>query len=282
MKRNAIALYALTSALLFSACTFPVHAAEQNACAISPEVQQKAEDMLDSMVQVQISSAATMDSYSDFSGYDASKGYALYHFSFHSKDDYKTSGSFSAMLGENPTYVIPYENENAEGLIYLSSDAQGALKFQKRVLDQKSVIDPEKIAETAAQLEDVVEVRLIREFMSDLQFAYVITETGEYVIPCSSGRVLSFFEGLNNGAVYTVEEFMNWVEYGFDWENFDGMANGSGLPNYIGYAITPVEHVSADMPDYVIPAGASMLGLAGAGCLTAVGVKLLKKEKKNS
>ena len=74
--------------------------------------------------------------------------------------------------------------------------------------------------------------------------------------------------------------FMNWVEYGFDWAGFDPMADGSGVPNYIGYELTPVE-MKKDLPDYVVPAGVSALSLAGAGALAFGGVKILKKKKQD-
>ncbi len=263
-----------------------VHA-QDSVCTMPAEVQEKAEQLLDNMMKMQgtgqtfsLKDSAYDPSYSDFSGYNVEDAYARYYFSIHRREKYASTGSFASMVSDSPHYVVPYHNEYAEGLIYISEDKEGALKVTERVLSQKSIIQPEAIDDIAAQFEDVEDVRLVVDFIAGLQLVYVRTEAGEYLVPCASDVIDSYFTDLKRGAVYEAAEFMNWVEYGFDWAGFDPMADGSGVPNYIGYELTPVE-MKKDLPDYVVPAGVSALSLAGAGALAFGGVKRLKKKKQD-
>ncbi len=287
MKNKQMLCAFLTSILTISMCSISALAAENDDYVLSPEIQKSAEECIvasslyqNSDVTAYAISGSDTAGGSEITSFDTSKGYAIYYMAFFNKDRYQSDVGFTSLLSETPdSYVIPYENEDEGGLLYLREDENGALSYGGGECGQKGIFDLAQVETVAQQLDGVTEIRLIKEITSAINLVYIATEDEEYIVPYAQEHIMGFYPGLQFGEIYTAADFMDWVEYGFDWESrnadSDEIVYGSSLPEYVGYEITPVNLSSgANLP---ISFGISGLGFVVAGSLAVYGTKTLKK-----
>ncbi len=291
MKCKMMLYTAFTSAILLSTCSLTAYADATDTYTLSPEIQKAAEECIvasslyqDTGVATYAVSGGEVSGSSEITSFDTSKGYSIYYMAFFSKDHYQAEEGFTSLLSETPDcYVIPYENEDEGGLLYLREAENGSLSYGSGECGQKGIFDLAQVESVAAQLDGVTEIRLVKEITSAINLVYIATEEGEYIVPYAQEHIMGFYPDLQFGEIYTADDFMSWVCNAFDWESRNSDSGeiyaGSALPEYVGYEITPVKPSSeANLP---IRLGISGLGFVAAGSLAVYGTKTLKK-KKNS
>ncbi len=282
MKKSDTVLMTLVSTIALALCPLSASA----SYSLSPGDLQDVEDFIsenaDSSSDIQTYSVSgsnvSSGRYRNADSYQVEDAYAIYYLFFADHDLYQPEEGFTSLLAAEPNhYVIPYEEQDEAGLLYLTRDENGELKFFMGASSQNGAFDLTQVEAVTQQLDGATDVRLVSEVTSAINLVYIATEEEEYIVPYAQEHVMSFYPDLQFGAIYTAEEFMSWVSNAFDWSNFDGELNGSGLPEYIGYEIEP-----ADLsPDTNLPLtlGISGLGVVAAGSLAVYGVKTLKKKE---
>ncbi len=287
MKKSFICM--LASAMLLSTGSFYASAYDSDAVLTMPkDAQQSAEAYLTALEHEKASSSVqtygltdASGDISDFSGYDLEQAYTVFTASMYSRTKYWENHSFSDMLSPSTVYVIPYSNENCSGDIWMKeSEETGTLEFVKRTIGAPHSFEQEQVEDIVSSIDNVTEVKLVQDWLFNMNMIYITTDEEEYIVPCTFTGVNTFGEDITSGVLYTTEEFMTWVENGFDWENHDGMTDGSGIPAYIGWKASPAETVqNSRISETAVLGGLSALSFAAAGGLTVCGVKSNSKKR---
>lgn len=286
MKVRNTVLISFLSAMVLALCPFSVSA----SYSLSPDDLQDVKDFIseNAVASTNIQTYSVTDSdvsggrYRNADSYQLDDAYTLYYMFFDSYELYQPEVGFTALLADEArNYVIPYEEQDEAGLLYLTRDNKGELRFFMGTSSQKGMFDITQVEAVAEQLDGVTEIRLVKEVTSAINLVYLATEDEEYIVPYAKEHVMGFYPDLQFGEIYKASDFMDWVTYGFDWERYEANLNkmvaGSAVPEYIGYEITPVD-LSSDV-NIPLTLGISGLGFAAAGSLAVYGTKTLKKKK---
>ncbi len=230
----------IISSFMLAICIFgasiTVSAEEINKSINSNEINQ-AESAInnfsDMMEDTEVYSVNVSDKNNDWNmegleSFDMSKAYKCYHIDGLIIDDYKRTKNFASLISDDYRVFVPTYDK----VITLYPDDNGKLKVIGYVnaADENNLI--EETEKVKAQInEEISEIVYANSFLYNLKLIYITTVENEYVVPYFMGMsVEEIGDRIENGKLYSPDEFIQAMDNTFDIEHMDPYSQGGGVP----------------------------------------------------
>lgn len=178
-------------------------------------------------VEISVNSIQSENNLNDegINGYDINKIVKYYTMSPYMVKEYAETKNFSDSIQDNYLYMIPYENETASGVIYLTEE-ENELAFGSYTIDRnhepaKELFHMDNINECISELNNITEIKFLRNDMYKMNFVYLVANKEEYIIPYYYAMFADEYQGMEEGQLHSVDSFMKWLSTEFT--NHPGM-----------------------------------------------------------
>ncbi len=284
------------SSLILSACCLnagiSVYAEDVNDVNINEEIQieeaiDEFSELAENPVSVYSIGGEDYESSLNLDGYDLEKAYKSYSLDGLIIDDYKAGTEFSSLISDEYRVYVPsdlnlitlYPNKET-GIL----EVIGTAELTEN--DFEMVAEAEKIKSQIT--EEIIDLKFTQAFIYNLELIYITTAENEYAVPYFSGMINESIAGrIENGKLYTVDEFVQAMDNTFDLEKHDPMslggvpfkplsneatANAAAMNNTVNNTVTEKSNNY-----FVIYASAAAVVIVGAG----IGIFVFEKKRKN-